>query len=321
MQFVLWFIPPSVAPGTRFADECPQYLYDAAKGSGGLWRMGDPEAREFLTRWVCDRLREWGVDIYREDGSGLPPEGPEGRVGIPEMQHVEGLYRFWSDLRERNPGLLMDNCMGGGNRIDIETSARGFYLWRSDLNDIGEGLQGEAYWPHMARADQVMVTGLSLYVPFHTGPIWDMHPYGFRSAMAAGICLYGDVDRPGFPDDLARQAIAELKELRPLFLGDIYPLMPLTTRQTDWYAYQLDRPDLGEGCAFFFRRPESDVLMVDIALRALDPDARYRVSVTGETYEPGAWAERSGRELMRPEVLIREKPGSALLRYKRSAGP
>lgn len=318
MKFVLWFIPPSVAPGTRWAEEYPQFLHGGTKGSGGLWKMGDPEARQVLTDWVCDRIKEWGVDIYREDGSGLPPEeGPDDRQGIAEMKHVEGLYRFWDDLRERNPGLLMDNCMGGGNRIDIETSRRGFYLWRSDFNDIGEGLKGEAYWPYMARADQVMVAGLSLYVPFHTGPIWDMSPYCFRSAMTSGICLYGDVDRIGFPEDQARQGIAELKELRPLFSGDIYPLIPLTTSQADWYAYQLDRPDLGEGCALLFRRPESDILMYDITLQAIDPEGRYHVSLTGETYEPGVSREVSGRELMRPEVLIREKPGSALLRYER----
>jgi hypothetical protein len=41
------------------------------------------------------------------------------------------------------------------------------------------------------------------------------------------------------------------------------------------------------------------------------------MSLSGETYEPGEWREVPGRELMRPEVLIREKPGSALLRYKR----
>jgi len=321
MKFVLWFIPPSVAPGTRWADEYPHYLHGATKGSGGLWKMGDAEARAFLTDWVCERIREWGVDIYREDGSGLPPEeGPEDRVGIAEMKHIEGLYQFWSDVLERNPGLLMDNCMGGGNRIDIETARRGFYLWRSDLNDLGEGLKGEEHWPNMARADQVMVAGLSLYVPFHTGPIWDMHPYCFRSAMTSGICLYGDVDRPGFPDELARQAVAELKELRPLFLGDIYPLVPLTQQQSDWYAYQLDRPDLGEGCAFFFRRPNSDILMYDITLRAIAPDASYRVSLTGETYARGPWKRVKGSTLMRPEIMIRDKPGSALLRYRRIRG-
>jgi alpha-galactosidase len=169
----------------------------------------------------------------------------------------------------------------------------------------------------MARADQVMGAGLSLYGVLHTGPVWDMHPYSFRSAMAAGICLYGDVDRPGFPDDLARQGIAELKQLQPLFLGDFYPLVELTPHQRDWFAYQLDRPDLGEGCAFFFRRPESNILMMDITLRGLEEDALYRVSWTGETYQPGPWKEIRGRELRKPEVLIREKPGSALLRYQR----
>jgi hypothetical protein len=44
------------------------------------------------------------------------------------------------------------------------------------------------------------------------------------------------------------------------------------------------------------------------------------VSLTGEAYEPGPWKGTLGRELMKPEILIREKPGSALLRYERLAG-
>lgn len=318
MKFVLWLLPPSVSPGTKWAKEYARYLHGSEAGQGGLWKMGDPEARDILTKWLCNRLDEWAVDIYREDGSSLPPEeGPEDRQGLTEMKHIEGLYRFWSDAVEKSHAQLMDNCCGGGNRIDIETSRRSFYLWRSDFNDIGEGLKGEAHWPLMARADQVMVTGLSLYVPFHTGPIWDMHPYCFRSAMTSGICLYGDVDREGFPDDLCRQAIKELKELRPLFQGDIYPLLPLTLDQNDWYAYQLDRPDLGEGCVFFFRRPESPYPTAEVRLYAIDPKATFKVSLTGETYERAPWKAVRGRKLLEPEVVIRDKPGSALLRYKR----
>ena len=74
-----------------------------------------------------------------------------------------------------------------------------------------------------------MVTGLSLYYPLHTGPVWDMRPYSFRSAMSPGIVIYTDTESPDFSTQLARQGIAELKMLRPLFLGDLYPLLPLTT--------------------------------------------------------------------------------------------
>lgn len=67
------------------------------------------------------------------------------------------------------------------------------------------------------------------------------------------------------------------------------------------------------------RRPDSAILTCDIALYHIDRDAQYEVSVTGETYEQGPWRNVSGAELMRPDIVIRERPGSALLRYRQTA--
>ncbi|MHB0997602.1 MAG: NPCBM/NEW2 domain-containing protein [Armatimonadota bacterium] len=317
MKFVLWMLPPAVSKDTLFAKQYPQYIHGGGDGNGGLWKMGDPEAREFMTKWVCDRMDEWDVDIYREDGSGIPAEeGPDDRVGIVEMKHFDGLYKFWSDVVDKSHAQLMDNCCGGGNRIDIETSRRSFYLWRSDFDDIIEGLKGKDYWPRMGRNDQVMIGGLNLYMPFHTGPVWDVTPYSIRSDMTTGIVFYGDIARKGFRDDLAKKGIAELKELRPFFHGDYYPLMKLTTDQDGWYAYQLDRPDLGKGCAFFFRRVDSSILAYEFNLYNIDPNATYKVSLTGETYDKARSKKMSGRDLQKLGVTIKEQPGSALLRYE-----
>ncbi len=123
---------------------------------------------------------------------------------------------------------------------------------------------------------------------------------------------------PGFSDELARQAIAELKELRPLFQGDIYPLLPLTTSQSDWYAYQLDRPDLGQGCALFFRRPEAPESSCQVQLHSIDPEATYQVTLTGETYDQPEPKELSGNALRQRTIEIPAAPGSALLRYEKS---
>jgi alpha-galactosidase len=320
LKFVLWFAPLHINPKTDWARRYPQFIHGGGEGRGGVWKLGDVKARESLVRWLSERHREWGFDVYREDfGTGMPPEeGPE-RVGVAEMRHIEGFYEFWSELKRRNPGLVIDNCAGGGRRIDIETARLAYCLWRSDFNDVGEGLKDRAHWPMMGRADQVMVSGLSLYYPLNTGPVWDMRPYSFRSAMTSGIVLYTDFESPEFSPDLARKGIEELKQLRPLREGDFYPLLPLTTSQADWYAYQLDRPDLGEGCVFVFRRPESPEDTREISLAGIDPAASYRVTVTGETYEQGKPKTITGRELARQRFRIDTKPGSILLRYQRQA--
>jgi hypothetical protein len=169
----------------------------------------------------------------------------------------------------------------------------------------------------MAMTNQVQVAGLSLYFPMHAGPVWAMTPYSFRSAMSSGIVLYNDLRSENFPWERAHQGIAELKELRPLFQGNLYPLLKLTTTQTDWYAYQLDRPDLRRGCVFCFRRPECEADSQKLALYNIDPDATYDFSLTGETFIPAPWQETNGRRLTQQEITIARKPGSALLRYRR----
>ena len=42
------------------------------------------------------------------------------RSGINEMKHIEGLYAFLDYLLEHKPSLVIDNCAGGGRRLDFE---------------------------------------------------------------------------------------------------------------------------------------------------------------------------------------------------------
>jgi alpha-galactosidase len=281
--------------------------------------LADRKACAYLVDLISQRIKEYGVDVYREDYN-IDPLGfwqvndTQDRQGITEMKYIEGLYQFWSGLLQRNPDITIDNCASGGRRIDIETCSLSYPMWKTDRNDVGDGLQGPGHWPDMSLIEQVMGTGLSLYIPFYSGVTWGMDPYNFRSAMTSGMVLAGDILE--IPKNLCLQGVAELQELRPLFQGDIYPLLPLTPNPKDWYAYQMDRPDLSEGCMFVFRRHESSILMCEIILHNIDPEALYQVSITRETYDQGPWVKMTGRELIQPEIKIKEKPGSALLRYK-----
>jgi alpha-galactosidase len=322
LKFILWFVGAYAAHDTEMAKKYPECFYGGQPGGtkGGLWNFSDPNACETLIRWVLERQDQWKFDVYREDaGVGYAPPDEPNRLGINEMRHFTGFYHFWSELLKRRPGLVIDSCNGGGRRIDLETMKLSYVLWRSDFNDIGEGTKEEAYWPMMGRADQVMVSGLSLYCPLHTGPVWGVHPYNFRSAMSQGIVFYNDFEDPNFPVEEARKGIAELKELRPLFVGDFYPLLPITMSQGDWYAYQMDRPDLRQGYAFVFRRPESQETAKEIHLQAIDPNAEYSVTITGETYDKGPVQRMRGSDLRTRHIEIAEKPGSVLIQYTRIA--
>lgn len=89
-----------------------------------------------MTDLISQRLEEYDIDIYRQDFN-MPAwnswqrnaSGPDGseepdRVGLNEMKHVAGLYDFLDGLVARRPHLLIDNCAGGGRRMDLEMLKR-----------------------------------------------------------------------------------------------------------------------------------------------------------------------------------------------------
>ena len=120
----------------------------------------------------------------------------------------------------------------------------------------------------------------------------------------------------GFPMDAARQAVAEWKGLRPLFLGDFHLLLPLSVSASDWCAFQLHRQDLREGFALFFRRHQSPFLTFQADLRQIDPAATYEVTLSAG-YQTPPPTRMAGADLRRLAITIDEAPGSVLLRYRK----
>jgi alpha-galactosidase len=318
LKFVLWFEPERVRREAPIATKHPEYLLHAgADPDNLLLNLGLPEARAYVTEAILKVIENSGVDIYRQDFNFDPlpywqkADAPD-RVGMTEIRYIEGLYALWDELRQRRPGLAIDNCASGGRRIDLETISRSFPLWRSDFSDFG----GPSWGRTLQIADQIQTAGLSRWIPFHTGAVWTFSPYDFRSAIGAGVVPYCDLRATDFDREAAKAAIQELRTLRPFFLGDFYPLLPLTTGAHDWCAYQYDRPDLNSGAAIFLRRHESPFPTMEVALHGIEAQADYDVSLADAFAEPASKRMR-GAELAHLAISIPEAAGSILLRYHR----
>lgn len=326
MKFVLWVEPERVRQGTALERDHPEWLlrphdstadwiFNAPENS--LFNLGLPEARVFLTDLLSGIIADAGVDIYRQDFNIQPlpywraADAPD-RVGMTEIRYVEGLYALWDELRQRHPGLAIDNCASGGRRIDLETTMRAFPLWRSDFSDVG----GPEHGQRLQSGDQSQTAGLSRWVPLHSAAVWTFTPYACRSAMSSGVVLYCDIRVDTFPAEAATRAIAELKRLRPYFLGDFYPLLPLSVADDDWCAYQFDRPADGDGFAVFLRRHGSTVDSVNVSLQGIDPGATYEVGMT-EQFDDPPRSPMAGSELARLPITLADRPGSLLLLYRK----
>ncbi len=87
----------------------------------------------------------------------------------------------------------------------------------------------------------------------------------------------------------------------------------------EWAAWQLNRPEQGDGIVQAFRRPRCDETTKTVRLRRLDATATYRIT----NFDVVGSVTLSGRDLMEKgyTVEIRDKPGAAVLSYKRMNPP
>ncbi len=124
LRQLLWFAPETVMPGTFVAEEHPGYLLSTDGGVSGTYDFGQPEAREYMTDVMDAAVKAWGLDWWRIDiGPGpqvwAQDEATPDQQGLAETDYITGLYAFLDELRARNPGLAIDNCCGGGLRLEI----------------------------------------------------------------------------------------------------------------------------------------------------------------------------------------------------------
>ena len=155
-----------------------------------------------------------------------------------------------------------------------------------------------------------------MWVPFDANILNGADAYNFRSTATTGVAIGLDLQSPYAPIDELRKAVAELKMLRPYWLGDYYPLTPINLQPDIWCGWQFDRPDLNGGFAMFFRRPKSVQTTYEAELHGIDPKSSYQVSFA-ETFDADSKRVMTGIELAHLKVDINKAPGSLLVRYQK----
>jgi alpha-galactosidase len=321
MKFLMWFEYERICPGTLMAAEHPDWVVLPEQGGWGMFNLAIPEAREYITRYLFESIREYGISWLRIDNAvfyeglwaQLDRDHPD-RVGISEIRYVEGHYRLWDDLLREFPYLSIDNCSAGGHRVDLETCSRSIPLWRTD-GTIGPLINKD--FNQAALQNQVMTAGLSRYVPFSSSGQMGATPYLFRSGFNGGISFCEDV-RPGdYPRDMLKKAINEGKRIRKYYFGNFYPLTQVTLDTTIWCVIQYHRTKEMDGMIIAFRRPQSHLTQFTLSgLREIDPAARYEVTLY-PGYDPMQTEIMTGEELLRSNAEITETPGSVLFEYRK----
>ena len=302
MGLMLWFEPERVGKPTNFAKAHPDLLV------GSLLYYGDERARVLVRDMLSDFAGRLGFTCYRQDFN-FDPAGifrehdAKDRAGVTEIRHVTGMYRMWDELLERRPKLLIDNCSGGGRRIDIETLRRSIPFFRSDYQ-CGFNANADVLQAHNA--------GISRLLPYNgcTTKLSDV--YSLRSAYSSshGVAYWNAIFQKEELVDwaAAKKCCDEYRRIRRFFPCDFYNHGSAGLDPAAWAIWQYHDPKKGEGVVLAFRRSASPSERASISLKGLPAGAAVEV----ENLDTGE------RSVVRGElgIALAERRSSTVLVYR-----
>lgn len=279
-KFILWFEPERAKITAPLVSERPELFLESIypNDTNRLLNIGDPEGYELLKKSVFSVIESLGIDCYRQDFNFEPltfwrKNDAENRKGITEIKHVMALYRFFDEMLETFPNLIIDNCASGGRRLDMETTKRSFPLWRSDAQCPADPIP---------ETTQVNNMNFSRWLPFTgtgCGRLYDT--YSMRSAYAPGMgtnYAFSMSDKYGENEEdvtWLRERIHEYRRIRRYFFGDIYYLTMPDTTVSSWCAVEWNLSESDEGMVQVFKRAESPYTDATFRLKGIKENKTY----------------------------------------------
>ncbi len=324
LRFGLWVEPERADLATVGTPTGPREAWLAT--TGGVYRPGHdnadagyaqiclahPDAWQWAYHHLARLVAEEGVEYFVFDNNDWIDCTREGHGHGPRdghFAHVQALYRLLEALRERFPALLIENCAGGGNRIDFGLARYTDSGWMDDrTNPAAHVRQNHQALSHVLPPHYL----LSYVMPSPEEPMEDEHDLRLltRSRMGGilGLSYRADELDEGDYAVLARE-VEVYKRVRALVAnGSAVVLSPSMTgtHRPAWELVQHTAPSRQAAIVLAFQN-DGAVEAVRVVPQRLDPGRTYAVS----TMDLGPIGTFPGTVLERDGVELRGSPNSA----------
>jgi alpha-galactosidase len=337
MRFGLWWEPEVVAEESEVYREHPEWVYQFVvpgpqpRHHRLVLNLGRTDVYQHVRGDIFRLARQYQLDYFRTDmnrpWSELgDPTGESGPGRDLLWRHINNYYRILDELRAEFPNLIIENCAGGGGRIDLGLLRRTDTTWISDnVNQkarLSMFMGGTSSVPPIV-CEKWMVdwTGRELpeqYEPYEsvlgTNEPQPDADFLFRVCMMGHMGIGADVKRWSADwTARAKHYIALYKELRrTIQLGDLYRLTPPPPRDGmgEWASAAFVAPDQSEAVAFCYRLA-SELQSFRVRIPGLESGRVYELQLDSR---PERW-QRSGTEIAEHgvEVVVPSRFSSALL--------
>ena len=313
MRFGLWVEIEAAGSASRLRKEHPDWILTRNGqpfANGRHLDVGNPVVAKWMESEIARLIRKYDLDVFRIDyNMSVEEDGNQVRDGFVEnsgWRHVENLYAIFDHLRQQFPGVIFQNCAGGGGRLDWGI------LRRFDNTELSD-------WMREPRGVKIL-NGMTWVLP----PEILLRTFGTEVPDLAGD---GDIDSQLRQVQMSlpifrgiAPSLAELnpilrekvrvgvdlykRELRPILRdGVVYHHTPMTPyfSQSPWVVLEYDSSDRKRGVATLFRTSSFEDPVYRFIPRGLDISSNYKVTFENR----GETVELSGIQLMTEGILVR----------------
>jgi alpha-galactosidase len=324
MKFGLWCEIEGLGKDAELAQSHPEYVALRDGERLGYVCFGNPAAQEWAFATLDRLIQEYACDWIKLDfnlapGSGCDRTDHGHGAGDGLYAHYHGYYQTLRRIRERHPGVVLENCSSGGLRIDLGILQQTHLTFLSDPD-----------WPEHSLQ---LAWGASTMLAPNVGLRWgycewiydpDDKPHRYQHfnprdphltrrqldyySIISQLGLFGFSQKlPELPEWVAarfayhtRQYQQQIK--RFIREGDFYRLTEQPRRfglGERWVAFQSTLPEPEEHLLWVFRLHGAAPERV-IHLTALQPEQLYRLTWLNEERVE----QQAGHALMQEGVKL-----------------
>lgn len=313
LRFGLWVEIEGAGAASKLRKEHPDWILTRNGqpiANGRHLDVGNPVVAKWMEAEMARIIKKYDLDVFRIDyNMSVEEDGNQVREGFVEnssWRHVENLYAMFDHLRQQFPGVIFQNCAGGGGRLDWGI------LRRFDNTELSD-------WMREPRGVKIL-NGMTWVLP----PEILLRTFGTEVPDLAGD---GDIDSQlrqvqmslpifrGIAPSLAelsptlrnkiRAGVNLYKnELRPLLRRSVvYHHTPTTPyfSESPWLVLEYASLDKTRDVATLFRTSNLEDPVYHFVPRGLDASVAYKVTLENR----GETVELSGIQLMTDGIPVR----------------
>jgi alpha-galactosidase len=326
MRFGLWVEIESMGTNSTLRKTHPEWAvvrHGTPAADGRVLDLAKPEVAAWIESEIARLIQQYDLDMFRLDHNhNIGEGGTRERDGFVEntlWRYYEALYGIFDRVRARFPRVVLQNCAGGGGRLDLGILGR---FHNTELSD----------WMRQPRG-LLILNGLTMALP----PEIALRTFGTESGeplldadldsqlrltflarpILRGIAPPGEEVSPYLRERIVHRVGLFKEFIRPLMKDCLVfhhtPWLPVKV-QTPWCVLEYAAPDKSRAVVGVFRLLGGDDDAYLVRPRGLDRSRRYRVTFNNA----GERVELSGRKLVERgvRVALRKTLSSELLLFE-----